>query len=577
MQHRFRWLLALALVTTVACTQPTPTLSPTLTPTPTPPTPSVTPTAPPSSLPTAPSTTAPISRVNSTSTRLPTSVPPTITPTSPPVTHELEVITTPSDAATFILDPRPDSKGAYADGTTVTIDIVPREGWLIDGWEGPVYNVVAGTAKVNMTGSQTVVVRLVARPVREWSIRSPQTGDVIEGTTVIVELFMNVTMVPKVSLDGESASKSEWGEPFSGLMRQTFTQVPPGQHTLFAVDGFGHKVSRTFRTVMPMLNAAPSIYDAEIVPLAAVFVGWYGHDPVSGECIGGLGSTHWNDGPNTGGVRYIPEKGYYCSSDPEIVSWQLDQMEKAGITVLLYSWWGWGDGNLDGVVEGHSDQFINRSLTEMLNQIRDSSRDMKVALIVEPFTVTQGGGSGELSSREGRMVLDYVWDNYYGIYPDQMFRWDGKPLLVSFDPMILKDDERYTIRNWTGRAFNQSTIEEGWDWSFAPPQRLFDAISWDGVVFIYPRFDEFYLVEDGATYITWEPRRINPSLEEGFYDSQWQDLMLLRRNLTMIVLYSWNIYGEQAHIEPSNGGPAPVRFEYQDKTQRFYDEFKGIK
>ena len=98
--------------------------------------------------------------------------------------------------------------------------------------------------------------------------------------------------------------------------------------------------------VLPLIACSSSIpiYDAENVPLAAVFAGWYGHDPVSGECIGGLGSTHWNDGPNTGGVRYVPEMGYYCSSDPKVVSWQLDQMEEAGISFLLSSWWGWGDG-----------------------------------------------------------------------------------------------------------------------------------------------------------------------------------------------------------------------------------------
>ncbi len=52
--------------------------------------------------------------------------------------------------------------------------------------------------------------------------------------------------------------------------------------------------------------------------------------------------------------------------------------------------------------------------------------------------------------------------------------------------------------------------------------------------------------------------------------------MSLRRYLTLIVLYSWNIYGEQAHIEPSYGGSAPVGFEYLEKTQRYYAEFLGI-
>ncbi len=252
-------------------------------------------------------------------------------------------------------------------------------------------------------------------------------------------------------------------------------------------------------------------------------------------------------------------------SDPAVVSWQLDQMEKAGITVILYSWWGYGDRDLDGVIEGHPDQFINKSVKEMLNQIQARGLDMKVGLIIEPFTVPQAGHSGELSSRESQMVLDYIWENYYGKYPDQMFEWQGKPLVVTFDPMELKSDERHTIKKWTGRAVDQLTAEEDWDWSFAPPQRL--NISKDGVVFIFPRFDETYLVEDGADYITWEPRRVNPDLTEGFYKGQFDGLIPLRRHLTMIVLYSWNMYGEQAHIEPSHGEPAPVGFRYVDKTR----------
>ena len=130
-------------------------------------------------------------------------------------------------------------------------------------------------------------------------------------------------------------------------------------------------------------------------------------------------------------------------------------MEKAGITVIVYSWWGYGDRDLDGVMDGHPDQFINQSVTEMIKQIRDSERDMKVALIAEPFTVTQAGGSGELSSSQSQLVLDYLWDHYYGKYPDQMFEWEGKPLVVTFDPMRLKDDGRYTIKS-------ESTDGPGW-------------------------------------------------------------------------------------------------------------------
>ena len=308
------------------------------------------------------------------------------------------------------------------------------------------------------------------------------------------------------------------------------------------------------------------------VPLAAVFAGWYGHDPISGECVGGLGSTHWNDSPDTGGVVYTPVPGFYCSSDPKIVAWQLDQMQKAGISVILYSWWGWGDGNLDGVVGGHADQHINLALTEMLRQIRDSGSKMKVALIVEPFTLTQGSVQ-HLTEFQGRLGLDYVWKRYYEQYPGQIFQWQGSPLLVIFDPMVLPDDGRYTIKRWTGRPKDQVTIDQEWQWFFGPPQGVIEGMSDDGVVFVYPRFDETYLAQAGAAHITGEPRIVDPCLQNGAYQRQWQELIQNRKKVQLIVLYSWNIYGEQAHIEPSDGEPAPVGDEYVAKTRTYYGWF----
>ena len=83
--------------------------------------------------------------------------------------------------------------------------------------------------------------------------------------------------------------------------------------------------------------------------------------------------------------------------------------------------------------------------------------------IIEPFTVTQAGRPGELSSRQSQMVADYIWENYYGKYPNQIFEWQSSPLVVTFDPMELKSDERYTIKKWTGRAVDQLTMEEDWE------------------------------------------------------------------------------------------------------------------
>ncbi len=127
--------------------------------------------------------------------------------------------------------------------------------------------------------------------------------------------------------------------------------------------------------------------------MAAVFAPWYGYDPLTGNCQGGLGSYHWNNDPNMAGVVDTPERGYYCSADPEVIKWQLAGLERAGVQALFVSWWGWGDSDLDGDIEGHPDAYMNKGITALLDQIVAVTRHQKirVALIVEPFVKTQAG------------------------------------------------------------------------------------------------------------------------------------------------------------------------------------------
>jgi hypothetical protein len=77
----------------------------------------------------------------------------------------------------------------------------------------------------------------------------------------------------------------------------------------------------------------------------------------------------------------------------------------------------------------------------------------------------------------------------------------------------------------------------------------------------------------GATYIWWDPRRIDACLSDSLYEQQWRELLANRDHVRMIVLYSWNLYGEQAHIEPSSGCPASVGDRYVLRTQRYYQRF----
>ncbi|MGQ9675417.1 MAG: hypothetical protein ACUVX1_07105 [Chloroflexota bacterium] len=66
---------------------------------------------------------------------------------------------------------------------------------------------------------------------------------------------------------------------------------------------------------------------------------------------------------------------------------------------------------------------------------------------------------------------------------------------------------------------------------------------------------------------------MDPYLREGQYEKQWQLLEANGSKVKMIILYGWNLYGEQAHIEPSWGDPAPVGTAYVEKTKDLYAHF----
>ena len=82
-------------------------------------------------------------------------------PTLGIITHVLEVIADPSDAADVLLNPTPIDGGRYVHGRTVIIDVLPKKGWQVDEWAGPVYEEVGVSAKIDMNSSQTVIIRLV--------------------------------------------------------------------------------------------------------------------------------------------------------------------------------------------------------------------------------------------------------------------------------------------------------------------------------------------------------------------------------------------------------------------------------
>jgi hypothetical protein len=77
---------------------------------------------------------------------------------------QLDVRIDPKDSATFKVVPIPPGTGGYSQGTVVTIYILPKQGWQVAEWVGPVFNIEGKRAKIQMDSSQTVAVRLKRAP-----------------------------------------------------------------------------------------------------------------------------------------------------------------------------------------------------------------------------------------------------------------------------------------------------------------------------------------------------------------------------------------------------------------------------
>ena len=112
--------------------------------------------------------------------------------------------------------------------------------------------------------------------------------------------------------------------------------------------------------------------------------------------------------------------------------------------------------------DGYIEQRNHDALIRLLNHIRSRNLPFKVALMVEPWMdivtptlehVPAPGTARNLSADERQMILNYVWDNVYSVYPDLIFHWKGKPLLAAagelyFDLEEDSPDDRFTLRSF---------------------------------------------------------------------------------------------------------------------------------
>ena len=325
------------------------------------------------------------------------------------------------------------------------------------------------------------------------------------------------------------------------------------------------------------------------IPVASIYHLWFGydHDREAGwPAVGGLGSFHWNDIVNdkliTGFVANQPEIGYYASDSEETIAWQLQKMQEAGIDTIIVSWWSWGDRDLDGMYDGYIEQRSHDALLRLLNHIQSRDLDFKVAVMVEPWPdivtptpdhVPVSGTAKNLTPDKKQIILDYVWDNIYSIYPDLIFHWEEKPLLAAVGELYFDPDEdspknRFTLRSFRFKPEDRDA-GNSWDWIITEPLPYFQSV--DNAVILSPRYDEWFLAASNLEMLeSWgrtEPVRHDPYLMENLYDFEWRQVYERREEVGLLILWAWNSWMEKLYIEPDKGkGAAPAKDTLVRKT-----------
>ena len=76
-----------------------------------------------------------------------------------------------------------------------------------------------------------------------------------------------------------------------------------------------------------------------------------------------------------------PEIDFYRSQQINTIAWQLEQMSRAGISVIFISWQGWGDDNLDGVIEPSISVEYDATAKLVLDYIKENNLPFRFAIL----------------------------------------------------------------------------------------------------------------------------------------------------------------------------------------------------
>jgi len=328
------------------------------------------------------------------------------------------------------------------------------------------------------------------------------------------------------------------------------------------------------------------------------YYSWYGNPQHDGGYLHWNHAVlpHWSDSTwdNAGsfpgkediGANFYPKLGCYSSNDTSIIRQHMEMLQRAGIGVLAFSWWG-------------KNSYEDKSLTTYLEIAH--SYGVKITMHIEPFYN---------SAEELKTQLDYLATKYSD-HP-ALFLYNNKPFYYMYDSYKLKVDAWKKLLHPGGELSvrdNSSDATFIGLWVHKDEEDFFKHSGFDGF-YTYFASDGFVY---GSTSTNWQMLSeiadknellFVPCAGPGYKDTRirpWNEENTKQRNKgryyedmfraaieaqpDFIGITSFNEWHEGTQIEPAvpksiNGytykdyGTNASPFFYLDKTKELIEEFK---
>jgi hypothetical protein len=257
--------------------------------------------------------------------------------------------------------------------------------------------------------------------------------------------------------------------------------------------------------------------------------------------------------------RFHPLIGLYDSTDPDVLECQLLQMKLAGVNGVIVDWYGtYPTADYPAIHEATKAMFDACGKFGM--KFAACYEDRSLELLVSQGKIAPGEVPAQLAGN-----LKWAAAEWFGA--PQYFQFEGRPLLLNFGPIYVKDKEAWAEAVGASdpqpaffalhHLWQDAGADGGFSWVHTEP---FDGEPGEEII--------VQRLADTHKYRSPDPLKSIPSVYPGFedvYETSLHDLgrregRTMRETLRaamegpwpLVQLVTWNDYGEGTVIEPTH-------------------------